>query len=247
MGYTQVSFSRLLGLSRVGLRNIEAGSSEFKVNVLASAASAGVDVQYVLTGVRSQNVEAVANHVGFEKQAIHGPVSGIGFVGPGANVHLIQTTNHRTITKAETKPGVEHIDEAQKSALKALVDDVVDKERVLKKSPKTHAAVWAALNRHCGVTTYALIKKDDFEKARKYLHMWLGRLNSSPSASVKDGEAWRKSRYSFIKVNSKSEEDAAALKAYMARKYKAESLTELSNDELEEVYRYVAGRRNKKR
>jgi transcriptional regulator with XRE-family HTH domain len=247
IGYNQSAFARLLGLSVPGLRNIEAGESEFKVNVLMAAAAAGVDVQYVLTGVRSSNVKAVADEIGFEKQAIHGAVSGVGFAQTGANIQIIHTNNHRTTVKAETTPGEKHITVPQRAKLKELVDEVAEKEALLKKKPKAHRAIWAALNKHCQVNTYTLIALDDFEKARKYLHMWLGRLNSSASAPVKDGDAWRKSRYSYIKVNSKTPDDAEALKAYMARKYKAESLTELSNDELEEVYRYVAGRRNKKR
>lgn len=245
LGYTQVAFARLLGLSVPGLRKIEAGQSEFKVNVLTAAASAGVDVQYVVTGVRSKNTEKVTDKIGFEKQVIEGNVSGIGFVGDGANV----TINHnpRTTIKAETKPGEEHISLPQRSILHKLVDDVVEKEALLKKQPKTHRAVWAALNRHCGVNTYTLIAHTDFEKARKYLHMWLGRLNAAPSASVKDGEAWRKSRYQYIKINAKNPDDAQALSAYIARKYKATSIKDLSNDELEETYRYVAGRRNRSR
>lgn len=245
LGYSQVSFARLLGVTRVTLANAEAGKNEFKIGMLIAGASAGMDVQYVVTGVRSKNTEKVVDEIGFEKQVIKGDVLGIGFVGDGANV----TINHnpRTTIKAETKPGEEHISLQQRAILQKLVDDVVEKEAVLKKEPKTHRSVWAALNRHCGVNTYTLIAQMDFEKARKYLHMWLGRLNSAPSAAVKDGEAWRKSRYQYIKINTKDPEDAEALNAYIARKYKATSIKDLSNDELDETYSYVASRRNRKR
>lgn len=246
LGYTQVSFARLLGISREALRKIEAGQSEFKVNVLQAAASSGVDVQFVLTGVPSQNINAVEKEVGFSQQAIHGAVSGVGYAQSGANVQIINTNHHVTKVKAETKPGIEHITIQQRAILKELVDQVFEKENALKKSPKSHQAIWSTLNRHCGVNTYTLIAVSDFEKARKFLHTWLGRLNSSRSAPVMDGEKWRKSRYTYIKVNTKSPEDQAALQAYMQRKYQATSLTELSNDELVEVYRYVAGRRNRR-
>lgn len=247
LGFTQVAFARLLGISRVGLRNIEAGTSEFKVNVLAEAAAAGVDVQYVLTGVKSENTKQVKEEIGLEKQAIHGPVSGIGFASNVKNLQIIQTTNHRTTHKAETKPGDEHITEDQKVKIKELVDKIVETEATLRKNPASYRSVWASLNKHCRVTTYPLIKLEDFEKARKYLNQWLGRLNSSASAPVKDGDNWRKRHYSYIKINTKDPMDAQAVTDYMARKYKATSLTELSNDELETVYRYVAGRRNKRK
>lgn len=247
LGYTRVAFARLLGLSTEGLRLIEQGKSDFKVNVLTSAASSGVDVQFVLTGVKSNNVSTVTKTIGFENQAISGPVSGVGFAQAGATVHIINTNNHVTRIKAETKPGEDHISLQQRSILKDLVDQVAEKEVTLKRQPKGHRAIWSSLNKHCGVNTYTLIALDDFEKARKYLYVWLGRLNASKSASSADGSAWRRSRYAYIKINSKDHEDEKSLKAYMLRNYKASSLTELSDDQLDNVYKYVAGRRSRKR
>ncbi len=247
LGYTRVAFARLLGLSTEGLRLIEQGKSDFKVNVLTSAASAGVDVQFVLTGVKSNNVSSVTKTIGFENQAIHGSVSGVGFAQAGATVHIINTNNHVTRIKAETKPGEDHISLQQRSILKDLVDQVAEKELALKRQPKGHRAIWASLNKHCGVNTYTLISLNDFEKARKYLHVWLGRLNASKSASSTDGSAWRKKRYAYIKINTKDAEEEKALKSYMKRKYNESSLTNLSDDQLDTVYRYVAGRMSRKR
>jgi len=247
LGYTQAAFARLLGISRVGLRNIEAGQSDFKVQFLATAVASGVDAQYVLTGIRSKNLDTVEKEVGFERQAIQGSVSGVGFAQNISNLQIIHTNSHRNITKAETKPGTEHIDEKQKATLKDLVTQIAEKEATLKKNPKSFQAIWAGLNKHCGVTTYSLIAKDNFDKARKYLNVWLGRLNSAKSAPVKDGDAWRRKRISYIKVNTKDPDDEAAMRAYITRNFKAESLRELSNDEIEKTYRYVAGRNNRKR
>lgn len=252
LGYNRVAFARLIGLSTEGLRLIESGQSEFKVTVLTSAASAGVDVQYVLTGVRSDNAKVVTERIGYEKQAITGNISGVGIAQSGANVqisnHHITTEKHVTRTVAVTNPGAEHISVSQRAILKELVDQVAEKELALKKAPKTHRAIWASLNKHCKVNTYTLIATDDFEKARKFLHVWIGRLNSAPSASVKDGDSWRKQRYKYIKANTKEPEDEAALAAYMHRNFNgATSLSKLSDDELDKSYRYVAGRRSKKR
>lgn len=247
LGYNRVAFARLLGLSTEGLRLIEAGQSEFKVTVLTSAAAVGVDVQYILTGVKSQNTESVAKEIGFEKQVVSGNVSGIGFVGAGSNIQIVNTQHHTTRTKVEAKPGLEHIKDEQKRILTDLVDQVVETESLLKKTPKTHRSVWSSLNKHCGVTSYHLIKLEDFDKARKFLNMWLGRLNSSASAPVKNGDAWRNKKIAYIKTNTKNPEDEAAMRAYIKREFKAVSLKELANDELERTYGYVAGLKRRKR
>ncbi|MCQ9145882.1 helix-turn-helix domain-containing protein [Ochrobactrum sp. BTU2] len=247
LGYTQAGFARLLGVSRIGLRNIEAGESDFKAQFMATAAASGVDIQYVLTGVRSQNTETVAKEIGFEKQVIKGNVSGIGFVGAGSQVQIVNTQQHITRTKVEAKPGLEHIQDSQKRILTDLVDQIVETESLLKKMPKTHRSVWSSLNKHCGVTSYHLIKLEDFDKARKFLNMWLGRLNSSASAPVKNGDAWRNKKIAYIKTNTKNPEDEAAMRAYIKREFKAVSLKELANDELERTYGYVAGLKRRKR
>lgn len=246
IGYNQSAFARLLGLSVPGLRKIEGGASEFKVNVLISAASAGIDVQYVVTGVRSKNTEKVTDQIGFEKQVITGDVSGVGYAGPGAQIKIVNTQHHQTILRPETKPGDQHISVEQRAILQDLVNKVVEKENLLKKSPKSHRAVWAALNKHCKVNSYQLIAAADFDKARSYLNQWIGGLHSMRSASVKDGDDWRKRKITYIKTNTKAAEDEAAMRAYIMKHYKAKSLTELANDELEQTYRYVAGRRNRK-
>jgi transcriptional regulator with XRE-family HTH domain/predicted secreted protein len=248
LGFSQADFARATGLSRTGIRKIEDGTSEFRVGVLERAAALGMDVQYVVTGVRSSNVNKVLDQVGYEKQAIHGVVSGVGFAGPGSQVRIVHTQNHVTRVKAETKPGAEHISVEQRAILKDLVDKVVETETAVSRKPKTHRAVWAALNAHCKVPSYSLIPAEDFEKARKYLHQWLGRLGSLASAPVKDGDNWRKRHYAYIKINTKDPEDRAALDDYLKRTFGASSsLTELANDDLDKVYRYVAGRRNRRK
>ena len=244
MEYSQVAYARSIGISTEALRKIEIGKSLCKADTLARAASIGADIQYILTGVRSTNIDAVSRIVGYEGGIKIDNVVGIGYIN--SNSGQIQISP-RNITKAITRPGDEHITVEQRAILKDLVDKIVETEATLKKAPKSHRAVWASLNAHCRVNTYTLIAATDFEKARKFLHQWLGRLNSSASAPVKDGDNWRKRHYAYIKINTKDPVDAEAVATYMARKFKAESLTDLSNDELDAVYKYVAGRRNKRR
>lgn len=270
LGFSQNDFAHKLNVSRETVRRYEVGQSDLSAEFLARSARLGADVQYILCGVRSVNLQSVVSSIGAEHQAA--PLVGAAkfqqinhggtntqieqqTINHGAQQHFngnvknaiagnLVVEKHITRKVVKTDPTNEHIDESQKLILRKLVDDVVATEAKLKAKPRTHQGVFRTMNAHCGVTQYALIKKEDFEKARTYLHQWLGRLNSMASAPVKDGDEWRKRRYAYIKVNSKTPETDAQVKAYMKRNFSADSLTELSNEELERVYRYVAGKRS---
>ncbi|KAF0205503.1 MAG: putative DNA-binding [Gallionellaceae bacterium] len=248
IGFSQADFARKLDISREGLRLYETGQREIGAEFLARAVTLGVDVQYILCGMRSTNLAKVEQAVGAAPlQVINGGVSGVGIAHSGANISVVNTQRHVTRTTVKTVPGETHISDEQKVALQGLVKDVVDAEQKLKQKPKSYQAVWGALNAHCKVSQYALIASADFEKAQKYLNQWMGRLHSMATAPVKDGDTWRKRHYAYIKINSKSPEDAAVVSQYMIKNFKATSLTELSNDQLDKVYRYVAGRRSTKK
>jgi len=241
LGFSQRDFASKIGVSREGVRLYESGQREIGTSFLAQAATLGVDVQYVLLGVRSSNAQEA--EIAVAPQVKVGVSSGNIAVVNGGTVHQVHTQHHVHKTIAEVKPGEEHIDDGQASALQMLVGDVFSLEQKLKAQPKTKAAIWASLNAHCGVPKYRLIKREDFTRAEKYLRQWIGRLSSMASAPVKDGDSWRKRKYAYIKINAK--DDPTAVDKYIARNFKATSLTELSNDELEQVYRYVAGRKKK--
>lgn len=172
-------------------------------------------------------------------------VNGSGNVVAGGDVNVFQNAPKIPRPKIVTNPGIEHISVEQRAKLKALVNQIVETEEKLKKSPRTHGSVWGQLNTHCGVTSYHLIPSERFDKARKYLNTELGRLNSMPSAPVKNGDAWRRNKYAYIKINSKDPVDAAALSSYIKTNFAADSISELANDELERAYRYIASRRRK--
>ncbi|MDR2186883.1 MAG: helix-turn-helix transcriptional regulator [Azonexus sp.] len=241
IGYSQADFARKLVISREMLRRYEVGTSGLSGEFLAESATFGIDVQYVLTGVRSANNEDAVRAV---QPTVH--VSG-GSANVIATNHgpvtMVATQRHVTNTKAEIKPGDEHITEHQAAVLTALVADVIETEAKLKQKPKGHRAVWGALNAHCGVTRYRLIRLTDFGKAEKYLRQWIGRLNSAPSAPIKTGDAWRKRHYAYIKINCK--DDPAWVTRYVTKNFSVSSLTELSNDQLERTYRAVASRKRK--
>ncbi|MDH1055619.1 transcriptional regulator [Aquipseudomonas alcaligenes] len=245
-GYSRVAFARELGISAETLRLYEIGQSALNAEVLAKAASLGVDVQYVLTGVRSVNaLEAEKAARPEVSVSSGGSANVVQFAQNGSTIHMVSTQKHVTHTRAEVKPGEQHISEAQAAKLTELVHEVVELEAKLKKAPKGFRAVWGALNAHCDVTRYLLIAAEDYEKAEKYLRQWIGRLNSMASAPVADNDAWRKRRYSYIKINTKDDSDW--LVAYLKKTFKVTSLTELSDEQLDRTYRAVAARKRKPR
>lgn len=251
-GYSQADFARKTGMSREGLRLYEMGQRSINGEFLSAAAELGADVQYILTGVRSANLQQVTRAMEpppAEPIAIRtsGTSNVVQFAQRGATIQNNQYTTQRLVTKtkAEVKPGEEHISETQARRLKDLVDEVVKHEERLKKQPKSYKAVWAALNAHCKVTRYRLIPSSSYEKAEKYLLTWIGRLNQMKSAPIADNIEWRKRKYAYIKISTK--DDPSWLTAYIARLAGASSLTELTDVELIKVYQAAARRKQKRK
>ena len=246
LGYSQADFANKTGISREGLRLYETGKRGLGAEFLLSAAALGLDVQYVFSGVRSTNAPSAQQTLVSRQEQPAVSIGGantnvIGMVQPGATVQQIHTQRHVTKTIAKVDPGATHITDEQAAVIQRLVGEVVERESQLKKNPKTHRAVWSTLNAHCGVPQYRLIQLDDFDKAKKYLLQWMGRLNSMASAPATDTDAWRLRRYRYIKANQTGIEDAVL--TYMKKNFSASSLTELSEDQLDRVYRYVAGKK----
>jgi transcriptional regulator with XRE-family HTH domain len=243
LSISQSDFCQAIGIATETLRRYENGQREMGVEFLAQAARLGVDVQYILLGVRSANAkeaeQAVAPVVSIA--GTNGNV--IGVINGGATIHQVNTQRHVQKTIAQVNPGGEHISDEQAAALHVLVDKVIETEARLKQKPKGYRAVWGALNAHCGVPQYRLIRSADFQKAQKYLHQWIGRLDAMATAPIKDGDAWRKRKYAYIKINSK--DDPEVVDRYIAKNFRASSIAELSNSQLEQLYRYVAGRKSK--
>jgi len=251
-GYSLTDFARQLDVTREGLRLYEMGQRGVSAEFLANAAGLGVDVQYVLTGIKSANLAEAERNAQPEPAAsisinggnISGGVGVIGNVQSGANINVVNTSRFVTKTKAEVKPGAEHITEEQATKLTALVKDVVELEERTRKVPKSYRAVWAALNAHCRVTRYRLIAAADYAKAEKYLYMWIGRLNSSAKAATSDNDTWRKRRFAYIKINTKDDEEWLA--AYLRKTFKTSSIKELDDTDLDRTYRAVASRKRKR-
>lgn len=146
----------------------------------------------------------------------------------------------RPKVKVVLQPGPEHIDQKKAATLKSLVSEIVRLEKLVKRSPKSYAAVWTALTARCRVTSYHLILDVDYPKAEKFLREWIGRLSSAKSAHLKDGN-WRNRKFSYIFANVKQLDADAILRAQLLERYGSESMKDLTDDELEALYRLVAG------
>ncbi len=72
LGYSQTEFSEAAGSGRASQVNYETGKRFPDAEYLEAAAKLGVDVQYVLTGVRSMNLYEVAEQGGHYKTAVGG-------------------------------------------------------------------------------------------------------------------------------------------------------------------------------
>lgn len=240
LGYSQSDFARQLEVSVETIRRYENGLREAGVEFLAKTAGLGVDVQYILTGVKSTNLQKAEQASQPLVHIENGNQSGIVNAISGGVVNIGNQVNK---VKAEVKPNDEHINDEQAFVLSRLVDEIVEMEKLVRKKPKSHVAVRSALNAHCRVPSYRLIPIEKYDKAEKYLRMWMGRLNSAKSAPKKDNNQWRNRRYAYIKINTK--ETPEWLDNYLHKNFNADSLTELDDKQLDKVYRAVSSKKSR--
>lgn len=238
LGYSQADFAEKINLSREGLRLNERGQRAVSAETLAIAATLGMDVQYVLIGTRSRDVN-------YNEHPVQQNVTGnnnTNIIGNNAVVHNIKTQRH--IIRAEAKPGEEHISESQKSELKSMVDKIVSLEKEINgKNGKSYRSVYSTLNRYCKVSSYALISKEDYDRAESYLLKWLGRLSKQANAGEPISEE-RKRAYAYIKINSKGDE--AWLAGYILNEFTVESIKELNMAQLNKTKKAVMARKKNK-
>lgn len=154
------------------------------------------------------------------------------------NLHVTPATKPKI--KVVVPTGPEHVSEEQKAKLKELVAEVVRLESLLKRTPKTFASVWSAVNRKLRVSSYHLILRTDCPKAEKFLREWIGRLSSAKLAPNKDAN-WRNRKYSYIFTNVKQLGAEAVLRERLMERHATDSMKGLSDAHLEAIYQLVAG------
>lgn len=240
-GFSQNALAEKTGKSRQQYINYETGRSEMTVGFLYELNQLGFDIYYIITGVRNANSDKIASEWAGQINNIQGNVSGV-ITGSSSTVHQVNTQKHITKTIAEVKPGIEHITDEQRANLKRLVDEIVELEQKYRtaQSAKGHQAVWASLNKKMKVPKYSLIPLDKYETARKYLQSWIGRLNSSKTATKKNSDGVRKSRYAYVYTNLKKFGLDEWFRNYLQDRHGVLSMTELDDKRLDQVYHAVA-------
>lgn len=264
LGYSRKNFAAQVNKTDESLRLYETGKANMSAEFLAAAAQLGVDVQFVLTGVKSENLHMVAQKFENElNQALNENYGGVQFnaevsgspvVGNNNTVNQVTgTQNNITTQKHITKTVVEissddnRIDEEQKATLLDLVNKIVAKEQEVKRKPKTHRAVWSSLNAHCQVSTYKLIAKDDFEKAKMFLRKWLGNLNNTATSKRNNPTAYRNNQYSTIHVKIKELGLEEWYRDTLKSKFGVDSSTELDEVEMKKLVTMVNGKYNREK
>lgn len=170
-------------------------------------------------------------------------VSGIGnVVGDGNSV-----TNNMSffpqppIRKVVVKTGDGVLDAAQKAALKKIVDEIVDLEKLLRRSPRSFGAVWGALNRSLKVNSYAEIPAEAFPLAERRLQQEAARLRAMKTAVKKVPDQAAKRRGAIHARAKEFPDGDQRRRAYMMKKFGVSSMTELGPLQLEMLYRHVMG------
>ncbi len=241
-GLTQNDIAKKTGKSKRQYINYENGTSEMTVTFLSKLDELDIDILYIITGKANlQNTEEKAN---ITNNNIQAPLTNSVIAGTGSTVNNINTTKHVTRTKAEVKPDETHINDEQKAHLQRLVKEIVELEQKYrtKKSAKSFGAVWGSLNKKLKVSSYHLIPKEKFETARIHLQKWIGRLNSTKTASKTNSSNVRKKRYAYIHTNIKLLDIEDWYRKYLMEKFNVESSKDLSDDELHKAYHAVAYR-----
>lgn len=273
LGLNQTEFAASCGVQINAQSNYESGNRFPDSKYLEKAHELGVDITYLITGKPADNGSLSAEEAfllqhfrelsaeqkkmmlgfllgGFDgmnktekpQTTVKGKSNSV-IVGDKGTINNIKTEKHITRTKAEVKPGKEHIDEKMAATLQGLVKEIVELEKQVKQDPRTYATVYASLNRHCGVTAYRLIPIELYNKAENHLRQWIGRLTSAKSAPKKIGGDWRKKKYAYIKINIKKFNLDSWLQQHLLDKYSATSLTELTDEQLQKVYGSVASKK----
>lgn len=168
-------------------------------------------------------------------------VSGHSNIVAAGNVTIHQNP---VIVKTQAVPGALHISQEMAFKLRELVNQIVAIEANVKRDPRNHPAVWGAMRRKFKYSTLPLMPARQGEEAEAYLREQIGRLMSSKSAAAKVPD-YRLKRYRSIhsRVKELGLEDWKA--SYLAEHFGAESLTELTDEDLERFYRAVFSKKPK--
>ena len=184
LGYSRKNFAAQTNISGESLRLYETGKVNMSAEFLLSATKLGVDIQYLFTGIRSENLDLVSkkNEEELNKNiqnignVISGDISNSVITTSGAVVHHVG--QKCTYIQDNENAACKFINDEQIEKLQFLVKEIIDLESSIKKKPRTSRSVWQSLNAFCNTTSYKFIETQDYKKAEDYLIKWIGQLSN---------------------------------------------------------------------
>ncbi|MGM3162425.1 MULTISPECIES: hypothetical protein [Dickeya] len=172
-----------------------------------------------------------------EKSIIY--VNGLGnVVGNGNTVNNVINLSRPVTRRVQVKTGDGVVDAQQKHQIKTLLYEWVDMHNAVKQSSMKYGAAWSRLTGYLKVNSYHEIKSSDFSKAIKYLRSKMGELRNMASAPQKV-ENWRGQAVKSIQARCSEKGWQEWRKAHMVKKFGKSSMTELSDEELKQLYQTV--------
>lgn len=160
-------------------------------------------------------------------------------VGDGNTVIKTEKVIHRPKVEVKTGDGV--VTAAQKARLQQLVKDWIAVRGAVRKSDLSFAGAWAAVNKQAKVNSYHEIPVEKFPSIERWLLTQIAIVNSMPSASKKS-KTWRDDRISSIQARCNQLSIQDKRKIYMLKNFGKDSLTMMSDEEVEKVYRWAMGK-----
>lgn len=245
---TQSQLAKLIGIKQGQLSQYltskQVPSLELAVQI---AKNTGFNIDYIIRFASPDASKPTDEDV----QTVLAYINNTGRMGPvniaQGDIHINNNVNPKIIRKNEFIPQPGDISSGQASDLKKMVDEIAELEQKVKQKPKGHGAIWGALNRKLKVTYYREIKEVDYPKAVAYLRQWRGRLKATKTFKKEDGLAWRKDKYKAIKTLAKKELllSDQQLKNYISDSFGTTSLTDLTDEELERLYKHFIAKKSK--
>lgn len=133
------------------------------------------------------------------------------------------------------------LDASQKARLLELRDQIAGVSRAVEGQTVSPATIMRKLNAHMHVNSYSEIPGDMFDRAESYLVRWRARLDGMPGANRSKG--WRDRRVKAIHARCKELGIDRWRLNYMRKAWGKESLIDLPDDDLEQLYLAVMRRK----
>ena len=158
--------------------------------------------------------------------------------GHGIGNTIIKTEKVVHKPKIQVKTGDGVVTAEQKARIQQLVKDWISTHDAVKQTKLTPAAAWSITNKQAGVNSYHEIPAEKFDKIEKWLLKQIALVNAMPSAKKKSS-TWRATRIKGIQSRCNELGMQVKRKEYMKKYFGKDSLTMLSDDDVEKVYRWV--------